>query len=178
MMCCHFLECSNQRAHEKHDWGLENETRQRRAPTKVTSKPWELKQVAAGRTQKQRSDRPSPEWRFEYVEESKGHFAYHWLSPTRSIEFMRPKQAHEFETLRSKYGSDEILAWKHYRKLNCGRDTRVVTPHHYDLPDSERKIKNFDTCKQGRQRGTTHITKSKTALRADSLLVCNDGGGK
>ena len=88
--------------------------------------------VRADAPQNPRTDSPGPGWKSRHVEETKGNFAYYWLSPTRCIEFRRYKQACEFEDLRFEYGSDEVRAWKEYRKMKLGGDVRVVTPSRYD----------------------------------------------
>ena len=87
---------------------------------------------AVNTPQKPGTDPPGPGWKSRYVEETKGNFAHHWISPTRCIEFRRYKQACEFEDLRFEYGSDEVRAWNEYRKMKLGDDVRVVTPHRYD----------------------------------------------
>ena len=113
-------------------------------------------------------NRPPPGhgWRPKYDTNSRTH---HWLSPTRSIEFMRYTGACEFEKLRSKYGPDEVRAWEEYRKSEF---RHVVTPYRYDLPASESAVKNVDTCKPARRRDSTaHSTKSEVSDH-------NDGGSK
>ena len=80
-----------------------------------------------------RADPPGPGWHFKRVEE-KNRYSYHWISPTRNIEFQRHKQALEFEKLRSKYGTDELRAWEEYRKMTFCKRTWVVAPYDYDLP--------------------------------------------
>jgi hypothetical protein len=125
--------------------------------------------------QQHRESRKSPPgsgWKSKHVEETEGKFAHHWISPTRNIEFMRRAQAQEFEKLRSKHGSDEILAWKLYRKLKFRKQTRVVTPQLYDLQCSKRAIKNIDSCERGRQQ-----VSENDSGQAESLTF-NDGGSK
>jgi hypothetical protein len=177
-MLSFFSERCKQRADEKYNLGLEKVRRQARVPKEVTNKSRELKQEALSSTRNPRTNPPAPGWKSKYVEETEGNFAHHWISPTRNIEFLRPKQARELESLRSKHGSDEIQAWEEFRKMKRGQDTRVVNPCQYDLPNSEKGVTNIDSCKQSRQRGTTHITNLRTPLRARSLLMFNDGVGK
>ena len=136
-----FPVSNKRRADDKHDQGHVTPKRQRRVPSAngavaltTRSSASELCQetVRADAPQNPRTDSPGPGWKSRHVEETKGNFAYYWLSPTRCIEFRRYKQACEFEQLRSTYGSDEVRAWKEYRKMKLGGDVRVVTPSRYD----------------------------------------------
>ena len=134
-----------------------------RAPTLI--KPNRESNQAAVSPRRMRN-RPPPGhgWRSKYDKKSHTH---HWLSPTRSIEFMRYPVACEFETLRSKYGSDEVRAWDEYRKMKVGKKKYVVNPSDYDLPASESAVKSVDTSKPARRRGTAHSTKSKASDHND-----------
>ena len=119
--------------------------------------------------QQHRGTRKSPPgsgWQFKHVKDT-----HHWVSPTRNIEFIRYTQACEFEKLRSKYGSDEILAWKLYRKLKFCKHTRVVNAHRYDFPNSEKGVQNNDLCKQGRQVAENDSGNTER-------LMCNDRSSK
>ena len=129
-MCYRYSASNKRRASDKHDNGHVTPKRQRRVSegtTALTTK----KNFASEQSQKSRTDPPGPGWHFMYAKET-NNFAHYWISPARCIVFKRHKQACEFEKLRSKYGPDEVLAWKEYRKLKFGLDTCVVTPYRHD----------------------------------------------
>ena len=140
---CYRTSASNKRtASKRHDQGLVKVRSQRQVPSgaavlttrrNITSESsLETKQALIAPRQP-RADPPGPGWKPKYVQMSKNRFLYHWVSPTRSIEFKRRKQACKFEGLRSEYGSDEVRAWKEYRKSTVGdRTSRVVNPCLYD----------------------------------------------
>jgi hypothetical protein len=63
------------------------------------------------------------EWTRELVAEKRQN-QYHWISPTRKIEFRRRSQACEFEMLMKKFGSSEVRAWEEYRRAKAGSHPR------------------------------------------------------
>ena len=131
-MCYRYSASNKQRASDKHDNAHVTPKRQRRVSEGTTAlttkKNFSSEQ---SREPKRATDPPGPGWRFIYAKET-NNVAHYWISPTRRIVFRRHKPACEFEKLRSKYGSDEVLAWKEYRKMKFGLDVCVVTPYRYD----------------------------------------------
>jgi hypothetical protein len=139
-----------------------------RAPALIKPNRESNRAAASPQTMRNRPP-PGHGWRSKYDAKEQTH---HWFSPTRSIEFTRYTVALEFETLRSKYGPDEVRAWEEYRKMKLGKKSYVVTPYDYDLPASESAVRNVDTCKPARRRDSVaHSTKSKASDH-------NDGGSK
>lgn len=77
---------------------------------------------------------------------TRGSFGYmnqkrrSWISPTRKIEFKYSKDAHLFESLRKKFGSDEVEAWLEYTKIkhSLKQAREVINATHYD--------EGFDVC--------------------------------
>ena len=74
---------------------------------------------------------PGPRRESKLILES-GRNRMHWISPTRKIEFRKRPEACQFESLRQKWGSDEVKAWEEYRSVKTGDDTKVVNPQQYD----------------------------------------------
>jgi hypothetical protein len=139
-LCYRYSASNKRRASDKHDNAHVTPKRQRRVSegttTLTTKKNFaseqsrEPKRAFSG-PQKSPPDPPGPGWQFIHAKET-NIFARYWISPVRCIVFKRHKQACEFEKLRSKYGSDEVLAWKEYRKMKFGLDVCVVAPYRYD----------------------------------------------
>ena len=112
-----------------------------RAITKIgatTMKTKESTSIEASSSKSDKNPPPGTGWRFDVATGGEGdNNRCHWFSPMRKIEFVRWQQACEFEGLRKQFGADEIKAWAEYRKMKCGANTRVVSPHLYDV---EREI--------------------------------------
>ena len=90
--------------------------------------------VRAAQTQQGETPRkspPGPDWTSKCVNNA-GKSRFHWVSPTRRIEFKRLTAACQFEKLREMHVHDEVKAWKEYR--SNGGKTFVVAPHQYDQP--------------------------------------------
>ncbi|KAL3786930.1 hypothetical protein HJC23_013265 [Cyclotella cryptica] len=78
-------------------------------------------------------DTPGPGWKF-------GSFSKHnrrrvfWMSPTRKIKFRYRQDAVLFESLRKKFGLDEVQAWVEYTKIkhSLKQSREVLDVHQYD----------------------------------------------
>jgi hypothetical protein len=104
----------------------------------TTMKTKESTSIEASSSKSDKNPPPGTGWRFDVATGGEGdNNRCHWFSPMRKIEFVRRQQACEFEGLRKQFGADEIKAWAEYRKMKCGANTRVVSPHLYDV---EREI--------------------------------------
>ena len=172
-------------ADDKNDGGLVTVKRQRQTPKGAVSSTTrknivsELSQEskqALSTPRQARNNPPAQGWELKRVEES-NRLLYHWISPTRKIEFKRHKQAREFEDLRFRYGPNEVLAWEEYRKLKYGQKTFVVTPHLYDHSISTKKV---NSCRQGGCSIGTVARNSEMYSDnedVDSCYICDDGGG-
>jgi hypothetical protein len=157
---CHFSVTNKCGANGKNYGGLVTVKRQRQTPNRAVSSTTrknlvsELIRESLITPRQARNNPPAPGWESKRAEESKRSL-YHWISPTRKIQFKRHRQAREFEDLRFRYGPDEVRAWEEYRKLKYGQKTFVVTPHQYDRPIVTKNVDCDEMC-----------------------YICNDGGGR
>jgi len=99
---------------------------------------------------------PGPGWKCKRVVESGEIHRWHWISPTRNIEFRRWAPAGEFEKLRHELG-DEMRAWEEYRKRKAGSDTFVVSPSKYDVDPIETNSPTTPVVNDGDSNHTEEI---------------------
>jgi len=95
------------------------------------------------KTTQSRKPPPGPGWKYKRVVESDEIHRWHWISPTRNIEFRRWAAADDFEKLRHEFGN-EGCAWEEYRRRKAGSDTCVISPRKYDVDPIEKNSPSDD----------------------------------
>ena len=137
------------------------EKRTRSSAKKCAIKKRTAKVLSAGRnaTPYPANNSPGPGWEAKWV--SRGQQVYtHWISPVRRIEFRRRNPACDFERLRIKFGSDEVMAWKVFRQRYYTKKgaSFVVSPQKYDAPSKRRATKK-------KQRDPAFVAHNKSDLQ-------------
>ena len=123
-----------------------------------------VRKIVAKRTCSSRSamNPPGPSWKPKLVK-YRGQNRYHWISPSRCIEFTRHTAACQFEKLREKTGNDEGRAWSEYRRtaMKRGLPALVVSPEQYDVETHiNRATKEIALSERGKQHTRNPLPRS------------------
>ena len=111
---------------------------------------------------------PGPGWTARFVP-GVDQNRWHWISPTRKLEFTRRPRARLFEELRKKYGADEVVALEKY-KLKMKKKPTFITPQ------SSTTISISLSRHSKERRACGHVTikrPCRSSIRAPTLIKPN-----